>query len=281
VRVIRLRSLTEADLPFGIHLTTQAGWNQTAADWRRACELQPDGCFLAELDGAAVGTLATCVFGSVAWIALVLVDAAVRGRGVGTALMRHALAYLERQGVRSVRLDATPLGQPVYEKLDFIAQFALARYEGIMPGGTNTAGVERGTPDHWEDVLRLDRAVTATDRRKLLTRLFTETPDALAVCRRGTAVHGFVTSRPGANAIQVGPCLATTREAGEALLAHTRWTYAGQRVYIDVPVENRPAVQAVADMGFTVQRPLLRMCRGEPVQEHVEELWASAGPEKG
>jgi ribosomal protein S18 acetylase RimI-like enzyme len=246
------------------------------------------------------------VFGSVAWIALVLVDLAARRRGVGTALMQHALAYLERQGVRSVRLDATPLGQPVYEKLGFLPQFALARYEGIMPGGTTTpirfpegdkshspgfftlggertlgGGGERTLGGDWEDVLRLDRAVTATDRRKLLTRLFTDTPDALAVYRHGDTVCGFVTSRPGANAIQVGPCLATAREAGEALLAHARWRYASQRVYIDVPAENRPAVRAVADLGLTVQRPLLRMCRGEPVQEHVEELWASAGPEKG
>ncbi len=32
---------------------------------------------------------------------------------------------------------------------------------------------------------------------------------------------------------------------------------------------------------LTVQRHLLRMCRGELVQERVEGLWASSGPEKG
>src|SRR5438270_10324239 len=98
--------MTAADVPLGLRLRGQAGWNQTEADWRRFLRLQPDGCFVAELDGAPAGTTAAFVFGPVAWVAMVLVDEAVRGRGVGTALMRHALALLDGRGVRSVRLDA-------------------------------------------------------------------------------------------------------------------------------------------------------------------------------
>ena len=103
------------------------------ADWRRLLCLQPDGCFVAELDGIAVGTTTTCIFGPVAWVAMVLVDEAVRGRGIGTALMRHALAYLDGLGVERVRLDATPLGRPVYKKLGFVAEYDVLRYEGKEP----------------------------------------------------------------------------------------------------------------------------------------------------
>ena len=52
-------------------------------------------------------------------------------------------------------------------------------------------------------------------------------------------------------------------------------------VFIDVPEDNRPAVGLVAARGLTVQRPLLRMCRGEAVCEDVGRLWASSGPEMG
>ena len=124
---MRIRPMTGADLPLGMRLKAQAGWNQTEADWRRFLHLQPDGCFVAELDGTAVGTTAAFVFGPVAWVAMVLVDEAVRGRGVGTALMRHALAFLDGRGVRSVRLDATPLGRPIYEKLGFVAEYKIGR----------------------------------------------------------------------------------------------------------------------------------------------------------
>jgi GNAT superfamily N-acetyltransferase len=87
--------MTVADVPLGMRLKEQAGWNQTEADWRRFLDLEPEGCFVAELDGQPVGTTTTCVFGSVAWVGMVLVDPAVRGRGVGRSLMKHALDWLD------------------------------------------------------------------------------------------------------------------------------------------------------------------------------------------
>src|SRR5262245_39002578 len=133
--MIRLRPMTTDDVPAGLALSRQAGWNQTEADWRRALDLQPDGCFAAVESGGAgvVGICCTCAFGPVAWVALMLVDAARRRHGIGRALMEQALAFLDAQKVASVRLDATPLGQPLYERLGFAPQFMLARYAGVLP----------------------------------------------------------------------------------------------------------------------------------------------------
>src|SRR5205823_2447734 len=94
-RMVRIRPMTDADLALGMRLKDQAGWNQTEADWRRFLALEPDGCFVAELDATPVATTVTCTFGPVAWLAMVLVEAAVRGRGIGTALAAHALAFLD------------------------------------------------------------------------------------------------------------------------------------------------------------------------------------------
>ena len=89
--MIHLRLMMARDVPLGMRLKEQAGWNQIEADWRRCLQLQPDGCFVAEREGVAVGTVTTCIFGSIAWIAMVLVDAAVRGQGIGRTLLDHAL----------------------------------------------------------------------------------------------------------------------------------------------------------------------------------------------
>src|SRR5690242_17875638 len=144
--------MTSADVPLGLRLREQAGWNQTEADWRRFLALEPDGCFVAELDGAAAGTAAAFVFGPVAWVAMVLVDEALRGRGVGGALMRHALDFLDRRAVRTVRLDATPLGRPLYEKLGFVAEYTLLRYAGALPpvepGPAEAVRVVPTAPEH-------------------------------------------------------------------------------------------------------------------------------------
>ncbi len=78
--MILVRTMTLADLPLAMRLKSQAGWNQQEADWRRFLDMQPDGCFVAECAGVAVATTVACVFDRVAWLAMVLVDAAYRGR---------------------------------------------------------------------------------------------------------------------------------------------------------------------------------------------------------
>src|SRR5579885_3133328 len=108
--MLHIRHMTEDDVPLGLRLSEQAGWNQTPADWQRVLWLGPEGCFVAEVEGVGVGTAAATLFGPIAWVSLVLVDAAHRNRGIGSALMRHVLAYLDGSGVRSVRLDATAQG---------------------------------------------------------------------------------------------------------------------------------------------------------------------------
>src|SRR5262249_26684832 len=214
----RVRPMTAADLSLGLRLSRQAGWNQTEVPWRRALELEPDGCFVAEWDGTPVGTTTTCLFGPVAWVAMVLVAEAVRGRGIGTALMRHALDFLDGRGVATVRLDATPLGRPVYERLGFVEQFQLARYAGTPTPGPDVAGVETAQPEQWDRLAARDREVTGTDRRRLLDTLFAEQPDDVRWVRDGDRVAGFLTWRPGALAAQVGPGIANAR-AGPSLLA--------------------------------------------------------------
>ena len=59
--------MTTDDLPLGMRLKAQAGWNQVSADWQRFLELEPDGCFVGQWHGQPVATTTTCVFGSVAW----------------------------------------------------------------------------------------------------------------------------------------------------------------------------------------------------------------------
>jgi hypothetical protein len=235
---------------------------------------------VAELDGTPVGTTTTSVFGPVAWVAMVLVEESVRGRGVGTALVRHALEFLEGRGVASVRLDATPLGRSVYERLGFVEQFRLARYEGTLPPAPEVAGVEGALPEQWEALAALDAAVTRTDRRRVLLRLFAEHPASVRHVRDGNGPGGFLVARPGARAIHLGPCIAAP-EAGPPLFADAWHRYGGQRVYLDVPVPNEAAARLAEAHGLTVQRHLTRMCRGVPLCERLEWLWASSGPEKG
>jgi GNAT superfamily N-acetyltransferase len=278
--MIKIRSMTPADISLGLRLSEQAGWNQTEADWRRFLDLQRDGCFVAEWAGQPAGTTAAFVFGPVAWVAMVLVEESARGRGIGTALLRHALEFLDNQSVTSVRLDATPQGRPLYEKLGFVEQFSLARYEGTPALVSQATGVETAAAHQWPALAQLDELATRTDRRRLLKRLFAELPEAVRVVLQNGQPSGFMAERQGRRAVQLGPCIASP-DAGPLLLEDALRRHVGRRVFLDIPLPNKPAALLAKARGLTVQRHLTRMCRGTPLCEKLDWLWASSGPEKG
>jgi len=268
------------DLQLGLRLSRQAGWNQIESDWRRFMNLEPEGCFVAELDGCSVGTTTTCIFENVAWIAMVLVDEGSRRKGVGTASLKHALDYLEQRQVKTIRLDATSAGQPVYEKLGFVPEYELARFEGTAPRGSGGPAIVEALPELFADMIGLDRQMTGTNRAKMLSLLFKEFPENTRILAHHDKIDGFITMRPGANAVQIGPCIANMN-AGPALLSDALNRCAGKAVFVDIPTGNVHAVKIAESSGLQIQRRFTRMCRGERIKDNPKAIWAGAGPEKG
>jgi predicted N-acetyltransferase YhbS len=286
--MLTLRGFIDDDPQLVLRLKEQAGWNQTPADLERFRTLSPDGSFVAQWDGEPVGCVMVFEFGAVAWIAMMLVDESFRGRGIGRALMDRALAHLDAKSVPTVRLDATPLGQPLYEKLGFVPQFQVGRFAGspVTPDASpadhnHSEGVLLpAVEEHIEEMVELDRTATGTDRRRLLLALFEEQPEEARVVIHERRVIGYVTSRPGAHARQIGPCIANA-VCGPRLLSDALERHAGLGVYVDIPLPNAPAVAAAEAHSLTVSRTLTRMTRGAGVLEDIPRLFASSSPEKG
>jgi ribosomal protein S18 acetylase RimI-like enzyme len=87
-----------------------------AADWELFLRLSPRGCRAAVQDGKVVGTVTTVNYENrFAWVGMVLVDPETRGQGVGTRLLQETMSVL--RDMPSIRLDATPQGRPVYQRL--------------------------------------------------------------------------------------------------------------------------------------------------------------------
>lgn len=279
--MLPIRTMTLDDVPLGMRLKDLAGWNQTEADWRRLLALEPDGCFVAECDGRPAGTTCVSVFAPIGWVSMVLVDPPMRGRGIATRLMEHALAYLDGCGVGAVRLDATPLGRAVYEKLGFVAEYEVARWEGLAAGGPVGPGIASAGPADVAAVAAMDEAATGADRRPLLHRLRQEQPETMKVLMRGQRIAGYSWVRPGSRAIEIGPVVALDSASGEVLADAALSDCSGRRVFMDVPVPNLPAMRWAEARGLRIQRPFTRMRRGRPVPDQPLLLWAGFGPEKG
>ncbi len=285
---LRVRVMQEADLPFADSLRAKVGWNQTLDDWRRFLAMQPKGCFLAELDGALAGTATTVVYGSdLAWIGMLLVHLDFRRRGVGRALLLKCIEHLQALNVKCIKLDATPEGRLVYEKLGFKEEWSLRRWEASLPGDvsfseSSESSLRSWNEADWERLGSLDAQAFGTSRRKLILALARQSRCALTCERAGEGQTGYGFLREGSRASYLGPVVATSPRDGIALVERLLSKAGGTRVFWDIPDLNVVAVDWASRHGFTVQRSLTRMwlgencCAGDPLQQ-----FAIAGPEMG
>jgi len=115
---ISIRRMLPSDIPAGMRLKTIAGWNQTEDDWKLYLSLSPEGCFCAVSGDSVVGIVTAISYEDrISWIGMMLVDPDYRRRGIATKMMQHAMAFLRSCG--TIKLDATPLGKTVFDKLGF------------------------------------------------------------------------------------------------------------------------------------------------------------------
>jgi GNAT superfamily N-acetyltransferase len=283
--MITFRLLDGDDLAQADELRRLAGWNQTIGDWRDYLQLAPDGCFMAEVDGQLAGTVTTICYGtSLAWIGMVLVHPDRRRMGLGTALLIHAIEHLKGRGIKSIKLDATPAGKPLYEKLGFHAEYDLFRYEGTTSPMTKRDGwpMVREVAHVTPALVELDAACFGHARREMLRTVYERESARRYAAYSQLEPSGFLFLRPGADAVQAGPFSAGDRAEAAALLGTAFNDLPLGRIFIDVPGPNREAGELMREMNFIVQRTLTRMYLGEnPSPGRPMRSFGISGPEMG
>jgi len=281
---VEIRPLNQADLSAAILLSEQAHWNQTASDWQRLLKLEPLGCFIAYTDRRAMGTITTATYQTeLAWIGMVLVHPDFRRRGIATRLMHVALNHLQRVGVTTIKLDATPAGYKLYESLGFVTEAIIERWEGVarMSSSQDWAGIDEDTR---RAMFALDRRAFGADRTEVLESLLTASPVAPLVKMPPAdgRSRGYVLARRGSRASYVGPLVATDERVALELLDGMLNQLAGEKVYLDFHTGFALNSHALAERGFTKQRRLTRMSYGNESRAGTSSLiFAIAGPELG
>lgn len=275
-----LRVMTQSDIPAGMRLKEIAGWNQTARDWERFLAASPEGCFVAEAEGQVVGTVATIAYEHrFAWIGMVLVDPASRGQGMGTKLLVKAIEHLDTCGIPSIKLDATPQGKPLYEKLGFVSEYEIERWQLPRPP-TLLAAPELSALT--EEVLKLDQKVFGADRSALLLSIAAECPKLVLQTAKLPKLSGYCLGRRGALADQLGPWVAEDESAAADLLDGFLLRSTAARIFADALKANAWAVKLLRQRGFEHSRPLTRMYRGRnDFRGRAELQGAILGPEFG
>jgi len=272
--------MAPSDIPGGLRLNTLAGWNQTEADWQRFLRGSPNGCFVAEDGARVVGTAATLAYEDrFAWIGMVLVDPEYRGRGIGTKLLQRAIEYLDQAGIPTLKLDATPLGKPLYEKLGFVSEYEIERWILQRTTGKSVPNAA-SDPVKLSEIVACDRGVFGADRGGLLRTLDEQAPELTLAAGRGR--EGYAFGRHGLFADHLGPWMAHDSKTARSLLDDFLARSPRSTVVVDSPKSNTAAARTLREAGFSVSRPLTRMHRGpNAFPGRPEMLCAILGPEFG
>jgi GNAT superfamily N-acetyltransferase len=280
---IILREMTFDDIPAGLALCRASRWNQVARDWEQFLLLEPHGAAVAVRDRRVIGSVATLRFEKrFGWVSMVLVDPAERGQGVGRALLLQGLATL---GDVVARLDATPAGDVLYRKLDFEEEYRLTRFQrepALMAASSPGEPVHPVDTDDWPSLLSLDAQVFGADRSDMLKWLAEGAPEYGWVCRSSGTVEGFLFGRHGHDFEHLGPVVARDVDVAQRLVGECLARYPARRFILDAPDQHASWQAWLQESGFTIQRPFVRMYRGQHRQPgSPAHLHATIGPEFG
>jgi len=271
-----VRLLTTADISAAMRLKDAAGWNQTETDWRNAMTLAPGSCFGIDCDGELrATTTAVCYGQELAWIGMVLTDEAYRGRGLARMLTENALDYLRGQQVNWVKLDATSMGRPVYERAGFRDEAVIERWIR-KPGRVEP---HQGSTGPYVLDTALDREAFGADRSRLLRVLS-------GIESTSIEGAGFAMGRAGSRAAYFGPCVARSSAAARDLLVWFLARHREENVYWDILAANGSALALAREFGFDRVRELMRMSLAgvdhpPPLGNNDTLVYAAAGFEYG
>lgn len=273
---LRIRSFRKTDIAFALEQTAREGWDSTSELFETMIMHDPNGCFVAELEGYRAGMVTTTCYQASAWIGNVIVPPEFRKKAIGSALMEHAVRYLESAGIRSIRLEADPLGVNIYRRLGFQDEYESPRFRIDEYTFKSSSRVVRVSESDLAAVSEFDLQHFGDDRSRLLRLLFQNVVAAYRIPARGR-LAGYLFVQPSRAGIRLGPWVAESMEVASDLLS-AALSKTITTAIVALPGINHAGVELLHDHAFRETPSSLRMLRG-PVAARglMDKVYGLAG----
>jgi acetyltransferase (GNAT) family protein/GNAT acetyltransferase-like protein len=244
-----VRALSEAG--FGPHVGRLITW-----PWE-----QPAGTVIVAVTRLrrVLGAACCASFGETGWIGALGVLPRARGRGAGAALTEACVEWLRERGARTVLLHATDAGQPVYERVGFVAEGRSRAWRGGPTHARHADGLRTLRPADRAALHALDRAITGERREAVLDAI---APLSGLGAEREGRLCGYLLSSPWG----AGPAaLAEDEQTGIELLSAARGATQGPAI-LTLPDANAAGVAALEGWGFRAVNHAERMRLGPALE---------------
>ncbi|WP_311267566.1 GNAT family N-acetyltransferase [Sphingobium sp. WCS2017Hpa-17] len=258
--MVDLRRMTVDDLAAAHILSSEQKWPHRIEDWEMLFGLGFG--YVVERDGDVIGTAMAWLYGdNAATLGMVIVSPRAQGMGLGRRLMEAVLGDL---GDRTVLLNATDEGAPLYRKLGFESIGPVFQHQGAAFAVPMAELIpdERVRPLGAKDMPTLHalaRRATGMDRDALLDALV---PGAQGVVlTRCNEPVGFALFRRFGRGYVVGPTVAPDTGGAKALISHWLGSNSGMFCRLDIPEESGLGGW-LDELGLPCVGRVMRMVRG-------------------
>ena len=214
-------------------------------------------------DGKLAGVGTSICHKNTAWLAHIIVNKNYRNKGFGYSITKALVDRLTAKGFRTVYLDATELGYPVYLKAGFTVQTEYHHFMGVCSGIDIpvSPAIITYKKKYLDEVLKLDRKVSGEYRVQILK----EHLNKAKIFLYKDKVRGvyFPTLKDGL-------IIASGKKAGIELLKLLSKT----RDYAAMPAENITAREFLKENNYSLARTSKRMIFGKPRKWEPANLYS-------
>jgi ribosomal protein S18 acetylase RimI-like enzyme len=275
---LALRDATIGDLLAIGSLRESVGW--TAPGWALGAVIGvPHARCVVVDDGARTVAVGSGIaYGPLGFVGNMVVDAAYRRRGIGSAVLDAVTGFLEGAGCSRLELNATDQGRPLYERHGFAsigtsATTRIPRTATLAPDPA-TAVRHVGTID-LDSLAEYDRPRFGGDRRMILAVLLGDPSARVVVAERGAVTAGYACIQD--HPPRIGPMLADDPGVAETLLSEAfACQPAADALRLNLPPNNAPGADWLRGLGLEVEPWDGRMARGPQVPRRDDTVYGMA-----
>ena len=245
-------------------------------------KLQPAGAFMAYHRETPAGLVVSLMYPDFTYVGPLGVHPDFQHLGIGFALMEYVLEWLDGQGITQVALDASPVGQPIYEKLGFVPCERVnifQRQSGRLLPQPPTK-VQRLSLQSLDLMAATDKQAFGTDRSRLLGELLGVYPQrAFFLKHEQGNISGYLIAQEKT----IGPWVSQKKTDAELLLkAALSLSFSNRPLTVIVPDENSESAELLQHYGFERVRTLLHMVRGAEKPAGLREtVYGQTSPSLG